>query len=487
MRSILATSLLFLTSLSALTFADASLAQVARQWGYPPGSCPPNQSTADTEYPASTPEAHYFPSRPAADGRPAIHYSLTLTRRPCAASLGTSELRLRFGLPAGASDWRPRLTVIQDGIEHGCTGVNWSDTTTLIYPGECTGANGLFRPAPRYGLCFMDAFCARSEEEYFTWMTKLTSSAAASPYSSGTPLSFATRISTVTLSIQSLQTSFDPDRAFTLRLRGNWPFGAPDALYEIPALGTPGNVARIPERVSGMWWNPAEPGTALIIDRNERGAVFAAWLTYGDQGESTWYFMSNGTPGEPGEVSGVAYASRGEPFSMPGTNLAFAAEVAGRFSLRFADASHVEFRWALNGRSGVQHLQRFEVRVRDFTCQGDRHVLQVPGLPGWGAYLEGNTSDPCSQHATLLTYDDQGRAMWVFGGLAGVRRAPGAAARSYGELFRPTGTPYAMPYDPRRFNTGAALGTWEATPNGAQIRLGSKTRTLMLERFYFEY
>lgn len=487
MKSILATSVLCLASLSALGFAEASLAQTVREWSYPPGSCPPNQSTADTEDPAKAPDAYYFPSRPAADGRPAIHYSLTLTRRPCAESVGTSELRLRFRMPEGVSDWRPRLTVIQDGIEHGCTGVNWSDTTTLIYPGECTGANGLFRPAPRYGLCVMDAFCARSEEEYFTWMTRLTSGAATSPFGSGTSLSFATRVSTVTLSIQSLQTSFDPDRAFTLKLRGNWPFGTPDAVYEIPALGTPGNVARIPELASGMWWNPAEPGTALIIDRNERGAVFAAWLTYGDNGESTWYFMSNGTPGEAGQVSGPAFASRGEPFSTPGSNLAFGAEVAGRFSLKFADASNVEFGWTLNGRSGVQHLQRFEVRLKDFTCRSDRHVLQVSGLPGWGAYLEGNTADQCSQHATLLTYDDQGRAMWVFGGLAGVRPAPGAAPRPYGLLYRPTGTPYSMPFDPRRFNTGPALGTWEGTANGTQIRLGSATRTLSLERFYFEY
>ncbi|MDX2220019.1 MAG: hypothetical protein SF172_13440 [Burkholderiales bacterium] len=478
MKSNFAASLLLLTCLSAFTVVGDASAQTIRQWAYPPGSCPLNQSTRDADDPALIPEGHYFPALSASDGRPAVGYALSLKRRPCGFNLGTSELRLRLSAAPGVVDWRPRLTVIQDGVEHGCTGVNWPAGTSLGYPGECAGASGLqVIPPAQVGNCSPFAVnCVNTDAEALNRMTRLG----------------GTR--TVTLSINTLQTSFDPDRAFTLRLRGNWPAGAPDAVYEIPALGTPGNMARIPEAANGMWWNPDESGSALIIDRNERGATFAAWLTYDDNGQSIWFFMSNGTPGDPGEVSGTAFAPRGEPFSAPGSNVAFAAEAVGRFTLKFSNASSVEFRWSINGRSGIQNLQRFEIRSPrfGFVCSGDRRLQQVRGLLGWGAFVEGSADaySGCQGHATLLTYDDAGRAMWVYGGLANLVPRPGqgfSISPVYGNLFRPTGTPYAAPHDPQRFHAGSPIGVWDVTPSGVQISLGSVSRTPLLERFIFEY
>lgn len=478
--------ILVISGFLATGFAEPTQAQSIREWNYPAGSCPPNQSIADSDNPAEIPEGHYFPALPAAGERPALNYALTVSRRPCGFNLGTSELRLRFFFLPGLDDWRPRLTVVQDGIVHGCTGVNWPQVGFTGYPGECEGANGLFVIAPQVGNCPLFAInCVNTDAEALRQMTRFGSLSTTTP---GTI--------TRTLSIRALQTSFDPDRAFTLRLRGNWPAGAPDVVYEVPANGAPGNRARIPQSANGMWWSPAESGTALVVDRNERGATFAAWLTYDDNGQSTWFFMSNGTSdaaSEVGEVTGTAFAGRGEPFSAPGSNMAFAAEAVGRFSLKFLDHSNLEFRWAIHGRSGVQHFQRFEMLSPRFGTLCSRgtnsgRIQQVRELPGWAAFIEGsaNVGNGCKAHATLLTYDDHGRAMWVYGGMDSnvLRPGPGfSISPFYGALFRPSGTPYGLQHDPNRFSPGSAVGVWD----GNQIRLGATTRLLGIERFFFEY
>lgn len=469
----------FITAALLLTAwaAQPSDAQTLRQWSYPPGTCPPAATLGDSDIPEQIPEAYHFPARPAGDGQPAVDYMLTVSRRPCGFNLGTSELRVRLSAPEGSVTWRPKLVVLQDGIEHGCTGVNWPDGEINFYPGDCSGARGMkITPPWQVGNCsFLSTNCARSDEEALAWMTRRWSS----PF---------------TLGIDALTTTFDPDRAFTIRLRGNWPAGTPDAVYEIPARDVPGNVARIPQDIAGLWWNPAEPGTAVILDRNERGAMFAVWLTYDEAGKSTWFVMTNGTAEDVGEVSGVAYQPRGEPFSQPGSNSAFAAEAVGRFNVSFLDASRAEFRWTVNGRSGMQPLRRFVVQnPRGAQCRSQsNHVQSVRGLIGWGAQVTGQASSVnlCTAHATLLTYDDAGRAMWMFGTLNPNVLRPGvpfSVSPAYATLFRPSGTPYGQPFDAQRFSPGAPAGGWDQTTAGLQITVGDTSRLLTLERFRFEY
>lgn len=452
-------------------------AQTSGGWIFPPGSCPPGTSSRDAEVPEQIPEAYYFTPRAATANQPAVNYVMTVWRRPCSQDVGASELRVNLSVPPGIADWRPKLVVVQDGVEHGCTGVNWPDRAINFYPGDCSGASGLrILPPAQVGNCGLLANCVNTDAEALSRMTGFGGSRL------------------FTLSIDLPSSPFNPDRAFTIKLRSNWPTGTPDAVYEIPALGTPGNVARIPQNIAGMWWNPAEPGTALILDRNERGATFAAWLTYGDNGRSTWFVMTNGTAAGVGEVEGSAYAPRGEPFSLPGSNAAFGAEAVGRFNITFKDSTNAEFRWTVNGRSGMQPLQRFVVRnaLGNRCTDQSSNVLSVRGLIGWGAQLSGsnNPLTNCTAQATLLTYDDEGRAMWVYGAILANVIRPGtvfSVSPAYATLFRPSGTPYGLKFDPQRFSTGAPAGSWDQTLAGLQVTLGSTPRILALERFRFEY
>ena len=121
-----------------------------------------------------------------------------------------------------------------------------------------------------------------------------------------------------------------------------------------------------------------------------------------------------------------------------------------------------------------------------------RNVLQVDGLMGWGVSLEGNPyQSVCGVHATLLTYDNQGKPMMVFGGLTSYGAGP-FTATLVGWLYRPRGTPYGLPHDPSRFELGERVGIWESSSSGAflkQVRIDiyGITRRLDLSRFYFEY
>jgi len=414
------------------------------------GACEPARNTFYSALPDKlvTP-AYYFPSLKATGERPAMPVAMTVWREPCAID-GSAVLwmRLTADFNVGGSVPIPKVTVIQDGIEKGWFG----------------GVNG------GYGSVG------------FRWHESFSNPGG---------------LGSLTASLYTT-VPFHPDRAFTLKMRISnlrqpfgWNDGTPDVVYEIPARGTPGNVADIPDDMAGLWWNPAEPGTALILDRNQRGATYAAWATYDDNGDSTWFVMTNSRPSADGGVEGAAYTLRGQPFTQPQLDTAFGAEVVGRFHLKFTNASNGEFNYQVNGRSGRMPIQRFEVRKPNGTvCRQIRNIQQIDGLIGWGINLEGDSFQTgCAVHATLLTYDNEGKPMMVFGGLG----LDDSGSKLSGTVYRPRGTPYGLPHDPSRFVLGLPVGSWEHGRNAypqtmrIAVEINGVSRTLDLSRFYFEY
>jgi len=390
--------------------------------------------------------SYYFPSLKVTNERPAFPIALVVWRQLCLID-GSSTLWIRMTPEAGTKQpMTPIVTIVQDGVEKG-----WF--------GPTSGSTGGF--AWYYG---------------FNDFGRL-------PDAGRTASLYTTR-------------PFDSHRAFTLKLRyphgpgtidSGWTASTPDLIFEIPARGVPGNVIPIPEKLAGLWWNPGEPGSGLILDRNQRGAVYAAWLTYDDNGDSTWFVMTNSRPSADGGVEGAAYTLRGQPFTQPQLDTAFDAEVVGRFHLKFTDASNGEFNFQVNGRSGRMPIRRFETACKESVT---RNVQQVDGLIGWGANLEGNPFQPeCGLHATLLTYDDEGKPMMVFGGLLETIKH---SLHVQGAIYRPRGTPYGLPADPSRFVVGPPVGDWESVPSSGfpkqmRININGVSRTLDLSRFYFEY
>lgn len=423
-----------------------------------PGKCPAG-SVPNGHVPLPSTPAYYFPALPASESRPALPYAITVWRARC----GTTDdyaLWLRMTRPDSLGAFAdfpgevrnrdlPGVTVVQNGMVLGRFG--WENGLPLV-----------------------------SANDPFYW--------------SGTAPAFPESGTNGIGNLYQFGGSFKADQAFSLQVRHAWPASVPPLVYEIPALQAPGNVADIPTMVQGLWWSPAESGTGLILDRNERGATFAAWLTYDENGESTWFAMTNGQPANGGGVDGTAYAMRGQPFSRPDLGTAIAAEAVGRFQLRFTSDSAGEFSYQVNGRSGRMPIQRLEVKgINGILCYRSRRVQQVDGLSGWAASFEGDPfATSCATHASLLTYDDSGKPMWVFGGLSQVA----APAQLRGNLYRPQGTPYGLPWDARRARLGEPVGQWVTRRPEYQgvdfrkdmtIEINGTRRVLNLSRFVFEY
>lgn len=441
--------------------ASASRAQFPPPSFVPPGACPPGSVSTTAKPDVSTP-AYYFPATTANETRPALPVAITVWRERC----GTSDdfaLWVRM-TPANPPDFisgdpnsitvRPRIVVIQNGRDQGWFG-RWGGNT-----------------APN---------------RRFQWGSDL--------FETGTL--FGSRSENL---IQMGET-FNPYEAFSLHVSypQTWSESVPPLVYEIPAIGKPGNVADLPAKLEGLWWNPAEPGWGLVLDRNERGTVFAAWLTYDDDGQSTWFVMTNGSSTEPRVVEGSVYATRGTPFSSPARGEASAGEKVGRFSIRFDSADSGELSYTVNGRQGRSPISRFVVRqASGEVCSRNRGIWEVDGLHGWAVSLEGSYFAPCMLHATVLTYDDAGKAMWAFAGLTpfspGRPSLSGAIPYLFGDIRRPQGTPYGLAHNPAQSSVGPVIGQWASTfEQGAnaefRMRLGmhGRDQSFNIERFRFEY
>jgi hypothetical protein len=478
MKHLLVASLV-LASLSQFNFTGTALAQSVRQWDFPPGGCPTNGYLPEPARTEQATPAYYFPARPTSFGQVEFPAAIIVSRVPCAAA-PHAEIRLTVAPLPGRTVIFPRVQVIQRGIDYGCAGLEHGATTSIPgWPGVCrdfiweAGAIG-------GAICDSPMWCITPEQA-----SLLRGKVSA------------------TLASRALTTSFDPDHTFTLRIsRGGT---QPDAnlIYEIPARGTPGNVHNTPQAVAGLWWNPAQPGWGMLFDRNERGVLFASWLTFDDTGKSTWFVMPNGQESEPGVISGAVHAVRGQPFSQPAAPDTVAGEIVGQFRFTFRTGDVGEFRYTVNGRSGTAPIERFVMRsAQGAVCGANaRGVLEVTGVPGWAANVEGSQgySTTCGTHASLLTYDDAGKPMWVYGSLLpNIPRPDDITANSalYGALYRPSGTPYGLAWDANRFASGAPVGTWDSSYanyfnpqplNRVTVDIGGVKRVLGFKRFQFEF
>jgi hypothetical protein len=477
MKPLLAVSLL-LAGLSQFTLAGTASAQT--------GACPGGYVSKPEDVDRAHP-AYYFPARPATMNQPEFPAALTVFRTPCPYS-NHVQLTLRMTVSPGRNMVAPRVDIYQHGIHLGCAGAAHQGDGFTGWPGLCRE----FSWYPYITVCSAADFCILPEDalKFHSYSRYI--------YSLGT-------------------TTFNPDLPFTLKVRGNEASTIPSQVYEVPGRGMPGNIADIPQSVAGMWWNPAQSGWGLMLHRNERGVMFATWLTYDDSGRSTWFVMLNGQEVEPGVIAGPVQAMRGHPFRRPDLETTIAGETVGQFRFTFKNSDAGEFHYTVNGRSGMSPIERLVIRD-DFgrVCKtSDGKVLEVDGIPGWAANLVGGSPNfgrdltTCGTHATLVTYDDAGKPMWVYGALRPKLPRPEVVLDSnrfmmhptQGALFRPSGTPYGRPWDPSRFTTGAPIGTWDTdcviASNGDScgpppftrgiIDIGGVTRVLSFRYFTFEY
>jgi hypothetical protein len=186
-------------------------------------------------------------------------------------------------------------------------------------------------------------------------------------------------------------------------------------LLSLLCLGAPAgaaytlNVSTAPSPLTGLWWNPNEPGWGLGLV--QQGPVtFVSWYTYSQSGAPFWYVMSNcaitGT-----SCSGDIYSVSGG--SAPGTTWNPAGKTVtkvGSGTLSFSDNNTGVFSYSVDGVSGVKNISR-----QMFGSGSTPPVTDFSGLwwnpaeSGWGVALAQQSG---TIFAAWFTYDATGKATW---------------------------------------------------------------------------
>src|SRR5690606_1690932 len=105
------------------------------------------------------------------------------------------------------------------------------------------------------------------------------------------------------------------------------------------SAGSTGVVQRpnplLPALRSGIWWIPSESGWGLFVFE-QGGVLAAAWYTYDQDGEPTW-FVSPALEASAGRYTGQVLRCTGTPFDRIGNSANAVETVLGNASLQFAD------------------------------------------------------------------------------------------------------------------------------------------------------
>lgn len=397
---------------------------------------------------------------------PASGLRVIAWRVPCAGSPAAHRLFLRLSTQAfGNNTVRfPRFTVVQNGVELG----------TFNAPSGVSGDRRfLIHPVPP----------------------------------AGTPASVNTTVAPLVSNHPSIP--FDVMQGVTLLIRpAGWPADRPDVRMDIPAANIPGNHGFVPARIAGQWWNPARPGWGLTLARNERETVFAAWMTYDDAGDSTWFVMPYSESTPDGTLRGAVYAPQGRPFGppedTPTDQIALRpGEPVGTFGLRFLDENTGEFTVDIQGVRRTEPIKRQRINATDGTaCTANSGAHHDPRIDGWGLGMEGALLDRrCVTQLTFLTYDTARKPVWYFvpmiptGQLVSFSIASTFPATLQvpvveGDVFRPRGTPWRVDRM-SEVMLGQPVGRIE-TPkldNGAgmRVRIGNQEAILLPQLFLFEF
>jgi CubicO group peptidase (beta-lactamase class C family) len=201
--------------------------------------------------------------------------------------------------------------------------------------------------------------------------------------------------------------------------------------------------AQLETDLSGLWWQPEQPGWGLSIAM-QGGRPLPAWYTYDAAGQPQWLLGEAMTRGADGVWRGSLLRYRGTPFAQIRGDAAAQGTLAGSVTLALRDDGALDFGWTLGSQSREQRVERLRFgRIPACRQTGDNRTVAAnrsdlwwsPRQPGWGAWL-------AEQDRTLLvvwfTYAADGAPMWLLGQLS--RDAEG---RFRGALTRPTsGTPF---------------------------------------------
>lgn len=180
-----------------------------------------------------------------------------------------------------------------------------------------------------------------------------------------------------------------------------------------------GSAPQMPDTLTGLWWNPAQPGWGVHVSQRG-GKLFAAWFTYNANGAVKWYISSdcvfNGPAPQPAfrnEVSctGNVYETTGPRFFSDAYNPgAVTVNKLGLFQMVFQNNDTGSMSVVVGTASTTMPLKRQVFRTSGPTAPADYTDLWWnPSESGWGI---GITQQFGTMFLAWFAYDDAGGSAW---------------------------------------------------------------------------
>ena len=220
---------------------------------------------------------------------------------------------------------------------------------------------------------------------------------------------------------------------------------APVAGFGAPEVAMPGVL-------TGLWWNPLEPGWGLHVTQRD-DVAFVAWFTYDGAGHPKWYVASrcvftglacpacvasSACAGSLYETGGPSY------FGVPFDASAVRIYPVGSLHLAFRDADNATLNLVLQGVSRVVPVTRQVFGSAETGAPNYSDLWWNAGEPGWGLSVtqQGNV-----MFLAWFAYNRTGAPEWY---LASSCAMTGSGNGCAGTLYRTTGPPFGAAFDASR-------------------------------------
>lgn len=214
--------------------------------------------------------------------------------------------------------------------------------------------------------------------------------------------------------------------------------------------------SQAPGPLTGLWWNPAEPGWGMHLAQRSN-TVFAAWFTYDPAGAAKWYIASNCQIQPPlacptcvtnAFCTGNLYEATGPafftgPFNAAAVNLT----QVGALQMTFQGPDNATITWSVKGNVHNTAIQRQVFRTGASPATDYTDLWFNAFESGWGL---GVVQQADLMFVTWYVYDDGGAPVWYFASNCAVSAAGNGCS---GKLYRtagPAGPASGQAFDPSK-------------------------------------
>lgn len=236
-----------------------------------------------------------------------------------------------------------------------------------------------------------------------------------------------------------------------------------------------GSAPQLPGILTGLWWNPAEPGWGVHVAQRG-GKIFAAWFTYNASGAVKWYVSSdcamNGPPPPPTfnsdvSCSGNIYDTTGPRFFLDPYNPgAVVVNKLGLFQMVFNNRDTGSMSVAIGTAVKTMPLKRQVFGGGSIAGADYTDLWWNPNESGWGI---GITQQGATMFLAWFAYDDSGTPVWYVASNCAVNSAGNGCS---GDVYRTSGSvdPLRNAFDASRVQVakaGTITASFSSANNGS--------------------